>query len=109
MTTNYTPGPWKVQPDFLTVFSIVDGSAQAVAKVLRSYSPCVDKDAAVANATLIAAAPTMLETMEYVLPWLSELSREWEATAPSKRCSTNQAQVVINNLRNAILAARGQA
>lgn len=102
MTTTHTPGPWAIEYveregnfDTDKYFEVAGPGHDYVAHVWTAE-----------DARLIAAAPTMLETMEYVLPWLTELSRQWEHTVSHKRSSTNGAQVVINNLKNAIAKAR---
>ena len=76
MSANHTPGPWNVIPENRksTVAKVCLPSGGLIADVSSWW---VDTESAKANARLIAAAPTMLEVLEYVLSDLnSELDYE---------------------------------
>jgi hypothetical protein len=63
----HTPGPWFVQPSFLTIYAMSDGYVGltcALASVLRDQPGVA---AAKANARLIAAAPDLLAALDALL------------------------------------------
>lgn len=76
--TTHTPGPWRAQDDFGTVFTTSDpvrgtGSTNAIAKAfnrLTAHGSDVEPgDEQAANARLMAAAPELLEALEYIVGW----------------------------------------
>lgn len=60
MTTKHTPGPWRVCDDGINVYA--PETDTAITNTEHICAP--DHDEAIANATLIAAAPDMLEALE---------------------------------------------
>lgn len=71
-------------------------------KRLKSLGAHLDHD------RLALAAPDMLATMKYALPWIESLEKAWERqTDRNKKCSTNEAAVAANALRAAIAKVEG--
>ncbi len=65
--SGHTPGPWRVQNGYLTIYALTHGdhgTTRAIAKAVHSdheHGPAVSFDEAEANARLISAAPDLLE------------------------------------------------
>ncbi len=63
----HTPGPWRAQSGFLTVFTITDSATNAVAAALsleNTGGSIVPHSEAEANARLIAKSPELLAMLE---------------------------------------------
>ena len=70
----HTPGPWKVEKfsgqgplddDYAISYTHPNGYSQTIARLILDHPESVDGVAA--NATLIAAAPDMLEVLETIM------------------------------------------
>lgn len=78
MTTQYTPGPWRVLPedpdkDYIRIRGACLGARYKVANVLIPSHPGIyagDSEEARANARLIAAAPDLLEALRGAIPFI---------------------------------------
>lgn len=66
MSTQHTPGPWVMFANSLGVGVTAKGSAD-VARCNGFYEPNRKRDEEIANARLIAAAPDLLEALQYVM------------------------------------------
>ena len=102
--TKFTPGPWSVSKLIgIDDLGIVNSYGSAVARIgnLDIANP--------ANARLIAAAPELYATLEYLLPHLAELDRAERHHNRNNPTATLHAQVCINNVLTAIAKARGEA
>ena len=75
MTTKHTPGPWHVKPNSIGGPTV--GPEDAVVADIRTYGgPHVggqQHPQTVANARLIAAAPDLLEALQYAVEQVPEL------------------------------------
>ena len=89
MSAKHTPGPWCVKPynwqrGNVSVFAPKYGRAPYGACV--AYTPCSDgvggADGALANAHLIAAAPTMYEALKQIEPILARMYGPQAAELP---------------------------
>ena len=65
MTSKHTPGPWFVQPGFLTIYNMDGGDYGLTCAVASVLDKQPGRDAAEANARLIAAAPDLLEALKH--------------------------------------------
>ncbi len=86
MSAGHTPGPWRVQPYFLTVYTTSDpanglGGTLAIAKPLDGNG-LFSAEQVAANANLIGAAPDLLAAAHAALPWLGGLVNENQSVAP---------------------------
>ena len=96
MTDKHTPGPWHVAHNGICAGMDKDGNDIFLATIgvapgtVGPHSIAKNRDTAKANATLIAAAPDLLEALEAVTP--KELSDGW--WCPECRatidCATNE-------------------
>ncbi len=101
-TTKFTPGPWSAGKT--TVFGPDDQDGH----VTHIASVAGHNDHAPANAALIAAAPELYATLEYLLPHLAELDRAERHRNRNNPTAVLHAQVCINNVQNALGKARGE-
>lgn len=95
MAYKHTPKPWFIQPGSLTIYNLSNGDTGlscAVASVLSNHT---GKDAAKANAHLIAAAPDLLEALQ-------------EVVDAADGDGWNQIDPLFPNQRAAIAKARGE-
>ena len=75
---NYTKGEWEVYEGIAAPVVIIKGipnRPNQIIAVCRLEKGSEGHSEALANANLIAAAPTMYETLKQVLPW----AKEWIA------------------------------
>lgn len=61
------------------------------------------------DALLGSLAPELLATLEYLLPHLAELDRAERHRNRNNPTAVLHAQICINNVRNAVAKARGEA
>jgi len=79
MKAKFTPGPWLVQPGFLTVYTMSNGESgttNAVASVCQestSSGSSQTREDAEANANLIAAAPELYEALAELREWYTDI------------------------------------
>lgn len=72
MGAKHTPGPWRVDPDYLTDVQNADGTVEIVSmwepgvigQTAAPVNPVPPRREAIANACLIAAAPCLLEALK---------------------------------------------
>jgi hypothetical protein len=70
--SKHTPGPWKAQPrEFPEGQWFLEGQWEVVStckteRLIAEAAPHIDSDSEEANARLIAAAPELLEALEYL-------------------------------------------
>lgn len=73
MELKHTPGPWRVDPMYKQDVQTEDGKVEIcgaeyeIEKFGEGYIVPKTLDEASANATLIAAAPEMLEALQYIM------------------------------------------
>lgn len=89
---SHTPGPWQTSGTTIFVQRNPGGRKIYIADVARDLGP----QSALANAKLIAAAPTLLDAVQAALADLEELG-----------ASTSQVSGVLPQLRAAIALAQG--
>lgn len=65
--TAHTPGPWFVQPGYLTVYSLSDGDVGLTCALAKPLTDQPGLKAAEANARLIAAAPDLLKALRSIV------------------------------------------
>jgi hypothetical protein len=95
MTSQHTPGPWRIGDAGFTVFGPPKPGALA-----ETIAPTKNR----ANARLIAAAPDLLEVLGDVLPWLQKA----EAEGVFANCAAPQGgRRAIERARAAIARATG--
>lgn len=72
--SKHTPGPWK-KVFVINNFEVQNASGKCVADAW-SYDIDEDQDQMVANANLIAAAPDLLESLEYLMAIIAQQGDE---------------------------------
>lgn len=108
MKTTHTPGPWVTGDDHPSVCRMTDdGSQQICAMDICGFLVGEPR----ANADLIAAAPELLNAIEYVL---SQLAPPGATDAQCRLYSdalhpTDDDKTVVDYLRGVIAKAKGQA
>lgn len=104
---SHTSGPWMAiaaRPDH-QAFIIMAKDGKTVAEILPGHKRSVDEKEA--NAAILAAAPDMLATLDYILPYLRELDRAEKHRNRDNPTGGHNAEVCINNVLNAIAKATG--
>jgi hypothetical protein len=103
MSTKHTPGPWSIHPRSATsVMAEGMGIASCAGHSDNKKDPvalCLEQEA---NARLIAAAPDMLEALEFSAYVIERLENDLKKFRPGTYSGSNKA-------RAAIAKAKGEA
>lgn len=97
----HTPGPWKIGEQYLgcrDIFAPAPGDEPTIEICSTSGLPEEEDD--IANANLIAAAPDLLNTLEWTLEQLNTLTTD--------AYSKGDDRMIRNRLQETIDKARGQ-
>jgi hypothetical protein len=113
--TTHTPGPWKIVysdgsgPEYITA------SNQSIATLRWGCSCCKDtpdsfddmSEEEQANARLIAAAPELLEALEFCYTWLENMRHEFRGKVPMSP-HMPRPDMGLSDVAAAIAKARGE-
>lgn len=113
METKWTPGPWPIKPtgDFKRIV-IGDGLVEGPGgyEVAEVYSDDCDRDEAMANAHLIAAAPDLYAALVDLMAAYAEPDRQICCNGQHCGCQGSTVQQMAEHYANQALAkARGEA
>ena len=101
MSAAHTPGPWIAAPWTDKEAEIEGFSISSGGHLVPTSNLCGDYEEAKANATLIAAAPDMLEALQAALAELERANRAMRQEAGVTVCN----EAVLQQVREAIAKA----
>lgn len=105
----HTPGPWwDTQSYCKEIYGLESHEAvQADGRLVADICPCGDDEVAKANARLIAAAPELLEHLEWLVEAAHSVHTNWESGDLAYAVNALRVAAIASEI--VIAKARGQA